>query len=176
MEVVNLQGVFYEDGGRLMVADEYEGVQDVVLAMGAFGDQMPVHVLAHHYPPIPPDSERWGGGSCHLENTGNCHVGHREHPRWIYSFNASGVFQGGNWIVVSPDGATHSLLWRNLIGHRSQIIVVSIPDFDQIARELADLNPDNMTDIKKSRLEDLQERATEIRDYLEEINRLKNLL
>jgi hypothetical protein len=60
-----------------------------------------------------------------------------------------------------------------LVGHRSQIVVVSMPDFEQMAEKVRSLDPDN---LKNARLEDLQARATEIRDYLTEINKLKDNL
>jgi len=177
MEVVNLLGVFYEHEGKLMVADEHEGAQDVAAVMAAVATELPVHVLAHHRPPEPPMKERWGGGSCHLEGSGNCPAGHHEQDRhqWIYMFNATGRLETDDegFVVIAKDGVPHPIRTDFLVGHRAQFVVVSIPDFEQMAEKVRSMNPNNLRDAK---LEDLQGRASEIRDYLEEINRLKDKL
>jgi hypothetical protein len=172
MEVCNLLGVFYEEGGRLMVADEHEGAQEVATALAPVSGVL-VHVLAHHRPPEPPLKDRWGGGSCHLEGSGHCHCGHHERSQWIYTFNHTGVFGPESWTVTDTKGAEHAIRMDWLVGHRSQIVVVSMPDFEQMAEKVRSLDPDN---LKNARLEDLQARATEIRDYLTEINKLKDNL
>jgi hypothetical protein len=175
MEVVNLLGVFYEHEGKLMVADEQSGALDVASVVTPVITDESVHVLAHHRPPEPPMKDRWGGGSCHLEGSGTCPAGHHERHQWIYSFNVMGRLQTDDegFVVIAEDGVPHPIRTDFLVGHRAQLVVVSIPNFDQMAEKMRSMNPNNLRDAK---LDDLQARATEIRDYLSEINKLKDNL
>jgi len=175
MEVCNLLGVFYEADGCLRVADEHDGALDVETVLAPVKGVM-VHVLAHHRPPEPPLKDKWGVGCCYLEGQGHCHAGHHERPQWIYTFNAVGVLQTDDdgWIVESKDGASHAIRTDWLVGHRSQIVVVSMPDLEKMADKVREFDPSNLG--ADPRITDLQDRASEIRDYLEEINKLKDNL
>lgn len=175
MEICNLLGVFYEADGVLRVSDEHEGALDVDTVLAAVKGTE-VHVLAHHRPPDPPLKDKWGVGSCYLEGQGHCHCGHHDRPQWIYTFNAVGVLQTDDegWVVQTPDGENHTIRTDWLVGHRSQLVVVSMPDLEKMAEEVRSFDPSNLG--ADARVADLQQRATEIRDYLEELNKLKDNL
>lgn len=175
MEIANLLGVFYERKGRLMVAEEgsvAQGTQDVSNALESLGGQQ-VHLLVHHCPPDPPNPDHWGGGSCFWENADGCPAGHHHRPQWIYTMDVVGTLDVNTWLVTDIKGSKHPIRIDWLVGHRSQIVVVSMPDFDRMAEKIRALDPNNLREAKVS---DLEARATEIRDYLDEINKLKETL
>lgn len=172
LRVVDLLGVFYrgEDRG-LRVADEFEGARDVDAVLGSFSG-VRVRLLAHHRPTEPPDPARWGGGCCLLENTGRCHFGHHEDPRRLFSFNGGGVLRtaDGEWLL--EDDATATTVWLDaLLGHRSQIVVMSSPDMGRIEEDVAGLDPGDMQDTT---IDDLLARLRRTRDLIEHINDLKS--
>jgi len=173
LEVVNLIGVFYRDGEhRLMVADEFEGALDVVKALErVLGEE--VRLLAHHRPREPHDKERWGGGCCVLENTGECPFGHHVNPQSLYMFNEVGVLcvEGPRFFLDTEDEGRKECSVDLLTGHRSQIVVTSIPNLDEIEEKVRSFDPSN---IEEPTIENLTERITEIRNFLIELDDLKN--
>jgi hypothetical protein len=173
LKIVDILGVFYREDGCLMAADEFEGARDVDAVLREF-DGIHVRVLAHHRPHEPHDKARWGGGCCVLENSGSCHFGHHERPDAIYTFNGVGRLRsdGERWVLDPLDeGDVQDCRVGLLVGHRSQIVVTSIPDFDQIDEKVKSFDP---SDLEDATLEDLTDRLGEMRDYLAELNRLKN--
>ena len=177
LTIVDILGVFYREDGRLMVADEFEGVRDVDDILCKFEGQE-VRVLAHHRPHEPHDEARWGAGCCMLENTGECHFGHHELPQNLYMFNGVGHLRadGGRWLldVRGEDDVvqeTRDARVGFLEAHRAQIIVTSIPHVDQIEEKVRSFDPSN---LENATLEELSAQLGEMRDYLAELHRLKN--
>jgi len=163
--VRNLIGVFYEEGSQVMVADELEGTLALSEQLAPL-EGVQVHALAHHRPPEPPLKDRWGGGCCLLEPTGRCVSGHSLQSQWLYMFDETGVLERSEqtWGVRSDEGDLRVIRTDWLVGHRSQVVVVSIPAFEMPVIE----------DISSLKIEDLQERASEIQNYLSLLNRLKD--
>jgi len=171
LQVLDLIGVFYKDGERLMVADEFDGARDVLEALEPVVG-VEVRLLAHHRPKDPPDKDRWGGGCCFLENTGHCHFGHHENPQSLFTFNLVGVLRvEGSMLFIDEDGKATTCVTEVLTGHRSQIIVTSIPNLDEIDAKVKSFDPSN---IENPTLENLTERLSEMREYLFELDKLKN--
>jgi hypothetical protein len=172
LRVLDLLGVFYLEGDRLMVADEFEGAKDVYESLEKLKGRR-VRLLAHHSPPEPPDNARWGGGSCMMESSGHCHFGHHEEPGNIFQFDATGDLgpDDEGWGVVSNSGTQIHLYDGLLVGHRSRIVVLAFPELQNMKAKVESLDPEN---LKDANLEDLQEHFKEVRDYLLEIQKLKN--
>jgi len=171
LKVVDVLGVFYREDGRLMVADEFEGARDVDAVLRKFGDRE-VRVLAHHRPHEPHDGARWGGGCCVLENSGRCHFGHHERPDALYTFNGVGTLRadGERW-VLDGDGDPVDCRLGFLEGHRAQIVVTSIPNLEQIDETVRSFDPSN---LENATLDELTEQLADMRDYLADLERLKN--
>jgi hypothetical protein len=172
LEVINLIGVFYWEGDRLMVADEFDGGRDVGVDLEALvGHQL--RLLAHHRPVEPINKTRWGGGCCFLENTGECHFGHEDDPGALYTFNEVGVLRvdGRQFFLDIEDADPKECNVDFLTGHRSQIVVTSIPDMDEITEKVKSFDPSN---IEEPTLENLTERLSEMRDFIGELNKLKD--
>ena len=172
LEVVNLIGVFYWEGDRLMVADEFDGSRDVGHDLEALVGHE-IRLLAHHRPVEPINKSRWGGGCCFLENTGECHFGHETNPGNLYTFNGVGVLriEGPRFFLDAEGYEPKECTLRFLTGHRSQIVVTSIPDMDGISEKVRGFDPSN---IKEPTLDNLTERLTEMRDFILELDKLKN--
>lgn len=170
LTVIDLLGVFYREDGHLMVADEFEGATDVEKKLESLMGQE-VRLIAHHRPPEPHDTNRWGGGSCLLENTGTCHWGHHDQPKSLFTFNSGGVLsvEGEKWFI-EKEGEKTEMLTEFLIAHRSQIVVTSIPDLDQIDEKIRSFDPSK---LENANIDDLSEQLKQMRDYLEELNRLQ---
>jgi len=172
LKIVDVLGVFYREGERLMAADEFEGVQDVDEVLGRFVGHE-VRVIAHHRPQEPHDNNRWGGGCCVLENTGFCQFGHHDNPRNLYTFNGVGVLraEGVRWCLDPKEGEPLDCRMGFLEGHRSQIVVTSIPDLEEVEKKVRSFDPSN---LENATLEDLSDTLAEMRDYIAEISNLKN--
>lgn len=171
LKVVDLLGVFYEAEGRLMLADEFEGNVDVQEKLEPLIGQE-VRFLAHHRPADPPIEGRWGGGCCHLENTGKCHWGHHDQPDSLFTFNSKGVLrvEDEKWHLEKEDNTKLDIVVRFLVGHRSQIVVTSIPDLSQIDEKIRSFDP---SQLEGASIEELGDKLKQMRDYLEELNRLQ---
>lgn len=177
LKVVDVLGVFYREDGRLMVADEYEGTRDVDAVLERFVGRE-VRVLAHHRPHEPHNPARWGGGCCMLESSGECLFGHQDRPDNIYTFGARGWLRadGDRWHLDERDdeGATvesRDLRVIFLEGHRSQIVLTAFPDVERIEETVRSFDPSN---IENATLEDLTERLGSLREFMDQINRMKN--
>ena len=172
LKVLDFLGVFYRDGDDLKVADEFEGDKSVTESLAKYVGQE-IRLIAHHRPHEPIDESRWGGGCCHLENTGHCHFGHHENEQNLYTFNAVGVLrvEGPRWYLDPKDEDSKECLVEFLSGHRAQIIVTTIPDMSKIEEKVKSFDPSN---IENATLDELTEKLSEMRDYLAEINRMKN--
>jgi len=171
LKVVDALGAFYRDGDRLMVADELEGTRDVDKILSAF-EGHEVRLLAHHRPPDVPLRDRWGAGCCLLENTGRCHYGHHDDPGLLFAFDSVGVLrrEKDDWIVERSDGERLRVYVNFLVGHRSQVVVTSIPDLESIDEKIKSFDPSN---LDPTNLEDLTGRLHEIREFLQQVESLK---
>lgn len=171
LKVKDFLGVFYREDRRLMVADEFEGARDVDAELSAYEGQI-VRLVAHHRPPEPVDDTRWGGGCCMLENSGRCHFGHHEDPRRAFTFNSKGVLRrrGGAWLLERENDEVECLL-DCLTGHRSQIIVTTVPDRESLEERIKELDPES---AQGKTLDELTDQLRKTRDLLMEVNRLKN--
>jgi len=172
LQITDLIGIFYEEDGRIMVADEFDGAKDVLEVLGAIeADEL--RLLAHHRPVEPMDKDRWGGGCCFLETTGQCPFGHHEKPLDLYTFNAVGVLrvEGVKVFVDTQEGEPKECLLPLLTGHRSQIVVTSIPNLDELDEKVKSFDPSN---IENPTLENLTDRLSELRDFMSKMNDLKN--
>lgn len=172
LEILNLIGVFYRAGDDLMVADEFDGALNVSERLAPFVGHE-IRLLAHHRPIEPLNKSRWGGGCCFLENTGECHFGHQDNPQNLYTFNAVGVLRvEGTKVFLDPEGEEpKSCSVDMLTGHRSQIVVTSIPNLEEIEEKVKSFDPSN---IKEPTIENLTQRFTEIREFLLDLDKLKN--
>jgi len=57
------------------------------------------------------------------------------------------------------------------VGHRSQIVITSIPDLDELDEKVKSFDPSN---IENPTLENLTERLGELRVFMSKMNDLKN--
>jgi hypothetical protein len=172
LQVVDLIGVFYEQEGRLWVADEFDGALDVFEALApVMNGEM--RLLAHHRPVEPMVKERWGGGCCFLENIGHCPFGHHENPLDLYTFNSVGSLrvEGMKVFIDTREGKTEECLIGFLAGHRSQIVATSIPNLEELDEKVKSFDPSN---IENPTLENLTERLSELREFMSKVNDLKN--
>ena len=171
LKVNDFLGVFYREDRRLMLADEFEGARDMDAEVSAYVGQE-IRLLAHHQPVEPVDENRWGGGCCMLENSGHCHFGHHEDPRKAFTFNAKGVLQvrEGRWYLKRDNDETECLV-DFLVGHRSQIIITTVPDREDLDEKVKSFDPST---TEASSIDELTDQITQIRDTLAEINHLKD--
>jgi len=172
LQVVDLLGVFYEKDGKIMVADEFDGTVDVIDALWPIRNNQ-LRLLAHHRPTEPMDRNRWGGGCCHLENTGECPFGHSEKPFDLYTFNQVGLLrvEGTKIFIDTPEGEINEVCFDFLAGHRSQIVASSIPNLEGLDEKVKSFDPSN---IENPTIENLTERLSELREFLSKMNDLKN--
>lgn len=155
-----------------MVADEFDGVQDVLKAFEPLmKDEM--RLLAHHRPLEPMDQERWGGGCCYFETTGKCHFGHHDNPLSLYSFNYAGKMrvEGTEIYIDTAEGEAKQCFVEFLVGHRSQIVVTTIPNLEDFDEKVKSFDPSN---IENPTIENLTERLSELSKFMAEMNDLKN--
>lgn len=168
LKVLDLLGVFYEENGRIMVADEYDGTRDVIEDLSPYFGQT-FRLLAHHRPTEPVDNTRWGGGCCLYESSGFCPFGHHANPQHLYTFQAVGVLEcGGDTIrVVGEETKTPELAY--LVGHRSQIVMINRPDMGDIDEKVKSFDPSG---LENASVDELIERASALRDFITEIQSL----
>lgn len=167
LKLVDFLGVFYQDAeGRLMVADELEGARDVVVELAHLAGRE-VRFLAHHRPLEPPDRQRWGGGCCFHEPAGQCPFGHHNDPLGLYTFNQAGRLTLEEGIQVGGV----EVLTKFLPGHRSQVVVTSFPDIREIDEKIRSFDPSK---FEGASFDELTEKLAELRDFMTEINHLKN--
>ena len=171
LKVKDFLGVFYREDRRLMLADEFDGVRDVDAELASYEGQQ-IRLLAHHRPLEPEDNSRWGGGCCMLESSGHCHFGHHEDPRRAFTFNSKGVLRGreDRWYLKREEDETECLV-DCLIGHRSQIIITTVPDLEGLEEKVKSFDPST---TKPETLDEMTEQISKMRDALTEINNLKN--
>lgn len=172
LKVKDFLGVFYREDRRLMLADEFEGSRDVDAEIRAYVGQE-IRLVAHHRPLEPVDDSRWGGGCCMLENLGHCHFGHHEDPRRAFTFNSKGVLRvgdDGRWILERDDDQVECLV-EALVGHRSQIVVTTVPDIEALDEKVKSFDPSK---TNPQTLHELTDQISQMRDTIAEINRLKN--
>jgi hypothetical protein len=164
--LVVLNGVFYEEDGKLMVSDEELGTLSVDDELSPC-EGLLVHFVAHHCPPEPPQPDRWGGGSCLLEPTGRCHCGHHERPKWLYEIKTAGLLfrYSEQWFVKGQ--TPHDLHLGFLVGHYGQILCTAFPDPDGLEAEIEE-------DVNSGSVEALQNRITRLRDMLSQFNKQKD--
>lgn len=171
LKVLDLIGVFYRQDGHLMVADEFEGAQKVATRLESLVGHE-VRLLAHHRPTEPPDRTRWGGGCCHLENTGECPWGHHDNPDTLFMYNGHGVLriEGDQWFLEKEDGSKQEIRTHFLEAHRSQIVVTSIPNLEQINEKVRSFDPSK---LENANIDELTDQLGQIRDMLEQIHSLQ---
>jgi hypothetical protein len=170
LKLLDFLGVFYRDPeGGLMVADEFDGTRDVGAEAAGFVGQE-VRLLAHHRPIEPHNPSRWGGGCCMHETVGRCPFGHHEDAAQLYTFNQAGLLsiKDGRWVV---GGDLTECFVDFLVGHRSQIVLTSIPDLEAIEEKVKSFDPSS---LEGATLSELTTKLAEMRDFITEINRLKN--
>jgi hypothetical protein len=172
LRVLDLLGVFYLDSDQLKVADEFEGTKNLQQAFSSLEGRK-VRLLAYHAPPDPPAKDRWGAGSCLLEPSGRCPFGHHEDPNNLFQFDSTGVLFVSDCRVgvVQDTGAKVEVPEQFLIGHRARVLVMAFPDLDGVKAKVESLNPDN---LESQDLDSLQENLKQVRNYLLDIQALKN--
>lgn len=168
LRVLDLLGVFYWEGEKLMVADEFDGTREVRQAFDPFvGHQL--RVLAHHRPPEPVSDTLWGGGACMYESVGECPFGHHANPRHLYTFQQAGE------LAYRPKGRDSWSVGETridveyLVGHRSQITIINKPDLESIREKVESFNPGN---LEGASVDDLIDRVGSLRDYLSHLQDL----
>lgn len=168
LKILDLLGVFYQEGaeGAFMVADEFDGTQSVQDRLTPFAGQT-LRVLAHHRPREPLLKDRWGGGCCLFEGSGTCPAGHHADPHYLYTFNAVGLltFSESRWAVQTEKGQKELDL-SQLVGHRSQITLINMPNLADIEAKVKGFDPGNM---EGGSVEDLIRKASDLRDFLVEL-------
>ena len=171
LRVADLLGVFYQEGPKLLVADEFEGARDVGTVLAQFENQE-VRVLVHHRPREPHDPTRWGGGCCFHEPSGTCPFGHHDRPDSLYTFNAVGILKrdGTDWYLEKDEGTKAEIYTSFLIGHRSQIVVTSIPDVSEIDEKIRSFDPSS---LEGANLDELTAKLKEMREYIQHLDKLQ---
>lgn len=171
LQVKDFLGVFYREDRRLMVADEFEGTRDVGAELRQYLGKE-IRLIAHHRPFEPVNVNEWGGGCCMFENVGYCPFGHHEDSRRAFSFNVCGVLreQDDQWFLEQETEQVECFM-EFLVGHRSQIIITTVPDLASLEERIAAVTSDSP---EGKTIEEIQQQITKTRDLLLEINRLKN--
>lgn len=173
-KVKDFLGVFYREGSHLLVSDEFEGVRNVDHELASYGQQE-VSVFAHHRPVEPVSNVRWGGGCCMLEASGFCFFGHHDDPRRAFSFKGVGtlVQRDQDWFLEQEPGEYIDCGLRFLIGHRSQIIVTTIPNMDALDKQVKEITSES---LEGQSIQELKEKIERTKSLLVEINKLKDNL
>lgn len=114
MNVLTLEGIFYEQNDFHEVADDELGTVQVEKSLEPFFSQQ-VNILIHHSPQIL-DTSRWGGGCCYLEPQGFCPATHHITPSYLFQWEWSGSLTNEN---------VDQIPWHMLCGHRCKFCVVS---------------------------------------------------
>jgi len=132
-----------------------------------------VQLAVHHVPSMPIDVHRWGGGACHWEPYGRCPFGHHTTPTRMFNEAGSGVLaydldhetSTGGWWLEQFDGTRLMLpLAHALPGHRSRVAAATLFAVDAMRDALAGQGLDSV--------ESLGNRATDLRDMLEQARRM----
>lgn len=169
--VVVLSGVFYQNPDTdLLVADEDLGAVALRSQLEPMAGKL-VSLVAHHCPPEPPNRQRWGGGSCLFQPTGQCPCGHQDRPDWLYQCAATGLLQyeSDRWSVRKADGGVVEIHTEWLVGHYSQILATALPNVE-------DLQESVRQEMENPTVEGLQSRIAQLRGLLSMVNQQKDSL
>ena len=138
---VVLTGLFYERDDKVLIVPEEGDEADLDEHLEPFlGSQ--VKLVAHHLPPTPVDPERWGGGCCRWE-PGDCPAGHHVNPTYLVLMAVEGELvrdEEQGWVVLREDGNRVIVPVGQLMGHISQIAVVTNIDLSKIEPDKGSLD------------------------------------
>lgn len=159
-----LEGIFYEEGGRLVARTETGAVTSVSDVLAPLQGAR-VQFAVHHLPPNPPNPQRWGGGSCLWEGTGApCPAGHGEHPLFLFNIASDGVLgeESGTWFLDRFDGTRLPLQLHMLVGHHGRIASATLLSVEAMRDVLGANGVDGVADLGV-RADDLREILTRIK-------------
>jgi hypothetical protein len=135
------QDPFVVDPTTIVSLTEDHGKQSLVETLKPQIDQR-VTIALHHFPPVmPPDPEKWGGGSCLLQPMEWCQFGHHEHPHRFFSLSLEGILRqdGTRWFIEKFDGTEVDLPFAFLVGHYSRVACATMIDVDKMKESLEKL-------------------------------------
>jgi len=162
--VVLLEGVYAtQNNARVVVGDS--STTDVVEEFRRLTGRE-VKVLLQHVPPVV-YSDRWGGGSCLWEGSGNCPAGHHLNPGFLLNVDLDGVLEedevSGTWSVRSAT-ESHILPLSMLEGHHVRVVVVPLPDLEAMKASLEAGDPTKALEL-----------GAQIKRLSEVLSQLRNL-
>lgn len=130
---VMIEGIFYLEDGTLKCRRDHGEVVSVFEIIQPLRDQV-VHFSMHYVPPMPPQVNAPGFGSC-LVSGGHCRVGHHVDPHKMLQVRGQGTLtlDGELWNVRQVDGTTlnHSDFLA-LEGHHARMLMASALTVDQM--------------------------------------------
>ena len=151
LKIVSCEGVVYKKDDSYLIADTLKGDTDISSLITPLVSFSRVEFLGQHFPELPLQMERWGGGCCMWESIGNCPTKHHERPGYLFEFKETGKLEekDGGWVI---NGRHIPLELFN--GHRCRIIVVPVLNVEDLKGsdpQLSDL------EATLSRLQNLQD-------------------
>ena len=157
---VLIEGIFSEKGGSL-VATRDDGVEVIVEQVLAQLEGEEIQFAAHHLPPHPVQPDRWGGGCCYWEPSGECPAGHHRNPGFLLNVTGQGVLRRDDtgWWIQLFNGKRLDIPLNMLIGHSSRVVGTTVFDIERMRDALLD-HPD---------LEILSTKADDLRDLVQHL-------
>ena len=131
------QDPFVVDPASIVVNNE-NGTESLVETLEPQIDKH-VSIALHHFPPVmPPDPDKWGGGSCLLQPMEWCPFGHHEHPHRFFTLSLEGFLRRAEtrWFVEKFDGTEADLPFSFLVGHYSRVASATMIDVEKMKESL----------------------------------------
>ena len=132
-----------------------------------------VTLAMHHLPPqMPPDTTKWGAGSCLLEPMGWCPFGHHKNPQSFFSLSVEGHLRrdGLRWYIDKFDGTQEEIPFHFLVGHHARVACATMLDVEKMHESLEQLR-NNLGASMGQSLADLPSDVTGV-----DVGELKDLL
>lgn len=153
LRVVNYVGILFFRDGKWFLTDEDKGEVNLEEELRAMSGGQ-VQITIQHAPPNPPDKNRWGGGCCMWEATGQkCPAGHHKRPGYLYSVSGIGkilYISAGDknpWCLRSGKGNPTPIYFSMLDGHRCNFAIVPFISPDDFEQTMNAPDPNNLGDL-----------------------------
>ena len=162
-----VEGLFYrEEGGPLLSRSVDGKVSNVTEQLDRMKGRE-LQLAMHHLPDYPLAANRWGGGCCLWQATGNyCPAGHHENPSFLLSVSGRGVLRQteDGWCLETFEGTHIGMPLNQMEGHMGRIAAVTIIDLEKMK--------DSMSSVDLEKVDTLGVQAKQLQDILSQLQEL----